>query len=558
MKSQEELDYEEREKRRVLILKELLEQGKINVAEGMRGELQESLKRARFDENGEPDLSTIDGRIRSMALAAEHFDYIEKTKNAISLFDIQRLYFERIDGNFNFFYKQMLKFKTNPHELASSIAYGKSDINHLNDVIEPFFKDLQEFWEAVAESGYLHLDDHRDSIKGVFGGDLFPAHNENIASKCGIYTDTIVLPCPFIRCREFFTRWSKEQRVYFLIKHALNILQYKELALADVSKPIVVILPDKEMMDEFAFEQIKELGEKDSLHHASKIFGRNFESTQELFDFAEKLDTIEKVFKEIIDENRILFDVDFKEPLKVQIQNQMSGQANQLLGTSNPGVIVAAMAFGRMSVCNEILIKSAKVNGIPLIDAPTSWEYFKWKLEYDTERTFPNEDFSKLHIVKGLEGLSNTNLKWIGKIPPKGLIELRKTGAIDEIRQILSKGIDEIVLSNELDFLTTSNKVLENLDLAFKQHEESINKLIAKKWKVAGKDFGSWIVMGSVEIASACIGTPLYGLSTVALNQILDAPKIKDLPKTFDKMKEIENEKTNIKRSPLGLIFKYK
>ena len=558
MKSQEELDYEERVKRRVLILKELLEQGKINVAEGMRGELQESLKRARFDENGEPDLSTIDGRIRSMALAAEHFDYIEKTKNAISLFDIQRLYFERIDGNFNFFYKQMLKFKTNPHELASSIAYGKSDINHLNDVIEPFFKDLQEFWEAVAESGYLHLDDHRDSIKGVFGGDLFPAHNENIASKCGIYTDTIVLPCPFIRCREFFTRWSKEQRVYFLIKHALNILQYKELALADVSKPIVVILPDKEMMDEFAFEQIKELGEKDSLHHASKIFGRNFESTQELFDFAEKLDTIEKVFKEIIDENRILFDVDFKEPLKVQIQNQMSGQANQLLGTSNPGVIVAAMAFGRMSVCNEILIKSAKVNGIPLIDAPTSWEYFKWKLEYDTERTFPNEDFSKLHIVKGLEGLSNTNLKWIGKIPPKGLIELRKTGAIDEIRQILSKGIDEIVLSNELDFLTTSNKVLENLDLAFKQHEESINKLIAKKWKVAGKDFGSWIVMGSVEIASACIGTPLYGLSTVALNQILDAPKIKDLPKTFDKMKEIENEKTNIKRSPLGLIFKYK
>lgn len=558
MKSQEELDYEERVKRRVLILKELLENGKINVAEGMRGELEESLKRARFDENGEPDLSTIDGRIRSMALAAEHFDYIEKTKNAISLFDIQRLYFERIDGNFNFFYKQMLKYKTNPHQLASSIAYGKSDINHLNDVIEPILKDLQEFWEAVAESGYLHLDDYRDSIKGVFGGDLFPAHNENIASKCGIYTDTIVLPCPFIRCREFFTRWSKEQRVYFLIKHALNILQYKELALADVSKPIVVILPDKEMMDEFAFEQIKELGEKDSLHHASKIFGRSFESTQELFDFAEKLDTIEKVFKEIKDENRILFDVDFKEPLKVQIQNQMSGQANQLLGTSNPGVIVAAMALGRMSVCNEILIKSAKVNGIPLIDAPTSWEYFKWKLEYDTERTFPNEDFSKLHIVKGLEGLGNTNLKWIGKIPPKGLIELRKTGAIDEIRQILSKGIDEIVLSNELDFVKTSNKVLENLDFAFKQHEKSINDLIAKKWKVAGKDFGSWIVMGSVEIASACIGTPLYGLSTVVLNQILDAPKIKDLPQTFDKLKEIDNEKSEIKRSPLGLIFKYK
>ncbi|WP_430907499.1 hypothetical protein [Maribacter sp. 2-571] len=64
--------------------------------------------------------------------------------------------------------------------------------------------------------------------------------------------------------------------------------------------------------------------------------------------------------------------------------------------------------------------------------------------------------------------------------------------------------------------------------------------------------------MGSVEIASACIGTPLYGLSTVVLNQVLDAPKLKDLPKTIEEIKETEREKEKIKKSPIGLMFNYR
>lgn len=558
MKSNEEEEYNNRVKNRVLILKELLENGKIKVAESMKGELEESFLKARFDENGEPDLSTIDGRIRSMALMAEHFDHREKMKNAISLFEIQKRYFETIENNFGHFYKLMIEYKSSPHQLASTIAYGKSSIDYIDIAIKPHSKDIFEYWEMVAETAYLHIEEETDSIKGIFGGDLFPAHDENIASKCGIYTDTIILPCPFIRSRHMFDIWNKEQRVYYILKHALNLLQYKELALAELDIPIIVILPDKEMMDEFVYEEIRKLGEKDALYHAFKIFGRKFESMKELIDFGESLDTVDKVLKEVKDESKILFDVDYKDSLKTQIKTQMKGQSGQLLQTTNPGLIVSAMGFGRMGVCNELLIKSAKFGGVPIIDAPTSWEYFKWKLEYDTERTFPDKDYSKLHLVKGLYGLSKTDLKWIGKIPPKGLIEIRKSRAMDEIRKILSNGIDEIISANELNFSKTSEKVFENMDYALKQHQENINKLIAKKWKIAGKDFGSWIVMGSIEITSACIGTPLYGISTVLLNQLLDAPKLKDFPKTINQMKDADKERRSIKKSPIGLIFNYK
>lgn len=558
MKSQEELEYDERVKKRVLILKDLMVQGKIKFAESMRKDLEESFSKARFDENGEPDLATIDGRIRSIALAAEHFDYREKTKDHVSLFEIQSKYFSTLEQNFDVFYKEMVKHKLTPHEVANHVAYGKGSIDFLDDGVNSILDYYQEFWNAVSETAYIHVEDQYNSVKAVFGGDLFPQNDENIASKCGIYTDTIVLPCPFIRSRGLFKTWNKQQRVYYLLKLSLNVLQYKDLALADLEKPIVVILPDKEMMSESAFEQIQKLGEKDTLFHAKKVFGREFNTLEELLNFGKELDTVDKVIKEIKDQQKVLFDTEFKESLKLQIEKQVSGQSKQLMATDNPGIIVSMLGLGRMGVCNELLMKSLIVNGVPLIDAPTSWEYFKWKLEYDSERSFPNQNFDKLHVVKGLNGLTDTKLNWIGRIPPEGLIELRKSGAIDEVRAILSNGIEELIKSNELDFAATSNKVFENLNQAYLQHQQNISALKNKKWKVAGKDFGSWIVMGTIEIAAACTGTPFYGISTVILNQILDAPKLKDLPKTVDKLKDIEQEKRNLRKTPMGLIFKYK
>ena len=218
MKSKEEKEYEKRVKARVLILKEYLEKGdkKINVVNKEDAvNFEESFRKIRFDSKGEPILETVDGRIRSLALVIEQVDHRDKMKSAISLQQIQEGYFNRIEGNFNNFYKIMLENNVSPHQVANVIAYGEQSIDHLDEVINPILKDLEEFWELVAESGYLHLEDDYDSIKAVFGGDLFPSNEENIASKCGIYTDTIILPCPFIRSRHMFDVWNKEQRVYY-------------------------------------------------------------------------------------------------------------------------------------------------------------------------------------------------------------------------------------------------------------------------------------------------------------------------------------------------------
>lgn len=537
-----------------------MKEGRIVFSENLKGgELEKSLLKVLYDENGDPDLSTVDGLVRSIALSAEQMHHRDRMKSVISLHEIQQRYFKMIAANFQKFYDLMLENKISPHQMANAIAYRQGNIDYIDKAIQLLLKDIQDFWKLLAESAYLHLQDDYDSIKAVFGGDLFPSNDDNIASKCGVYTDTIILPCPFIRSRFLFKRWNKQQRVYYLLKHGLNVLQYKSLALAEFDKPIVAILPDKEMMDEFAIEQVMRLGDIDTLYHANKVFGREFESIEDLVKFGEELDTIDKVLNEIKSPAKVLFDTQFKTiPLRNQIERELEGQSSQLMGIKNPGLIVSMLGAGRMNICNEILMKSSMIGGVPLIDAPTSWEYFKWKLEYDSERAHPTKDFTKLHIVQGINGLKKTKLNWIGKIPPEGLIEIRKTGAIAEIREILSKGIDELVNASEFNFTETSHKVFNNLNSAFIQHQQNINELTSKKWKIAGADFGSWIVVGTVEIASACLGTPLFGATAFTANQFLDAPKIKDLPKTIEKIKEVDNQKKKLKKSPLGLMFKYK
>ena len=65
---------------------------------------------------------------------------------------------------------------------------------------------------------------------------------------------------------------------------------------------------------------------------------------------------IEKVTKEIKDPKRVLFDTEFKDSLELQIKHQTEGDSAKAMRTDNPGILVSMMGFGRMSVCNELLL----------------------------------------------------------------------------------------------------------------------------------------------------------------------------------------------------------
>jgi hypothetical protein len=218
-------------------------------------------------------------------------------------------------------------------------------------------------------------------------------------------------------------------------------------------------------------------------------------------------------------------------------------------------MLLASQSLGRMSVSNELLIKSRRLNGSPIIDAPTSWQYLVWKMEYDAEQAENELQSENLHVVRGLSDLANGEMQWLGNIPPESLIEIRKEGAMDEIRNILGQGVNDLIEANPSNFHRSRDQILDNINNAFSQHQKNIDELTAKKWKFAGKDIGSWLVVGSFEVTAAITGLPVWGMATIAADQVLDVPKLKDIPQSI---RDLSNENQKIKKSPVGMLFNIK
>ncbi|MBN8736026.1 MAG: hypothetical protein J0H27_07135 [Xanthomonadales bacterium] len=545
--------YEARLQRRLRILKEQFEAGKIHIAEGLQ--VVDSLKLVTYAPDGTVDLSTVDGLVRSMALAIEAMHDREEMKKSASLADIQTKYFEFLQANFGHFYRIMVDRGLTPHDAGVALSQTPEGVAELTRNLKNFLDTIDDFWRATGQIAIAHVEDMHEAMKGVYGGDLFPSASENIASKCALYTDTIILPDPFLRSKAVFERLGEDSQAYYLIKHAMNLLQYKDLACADVQPPIVAVLPDASVLDEDERPFFYKLGQEDALLHGARLFGRTFGTFDELMSFCRGLDTVERVVAEVEDPQRALFDTEWRGSLADQLQRALGDDLySGLLHTSNPGIMLASQAVGRMSASNELLIKSRQLRGTPIIDAPTSWQYFVWKLEYDSNRVAEGNELRDLHIVRGLQSLASDKMQWLGNVPPAALIEVRKAGALGEVREIMSVGVDEIARAAPADFVRTNERVFDNISTAFATHQEKVRALIAKKWKFAGSDIGSWIVVGSLAATAAATGAPTWGLAALAADQVLDPPKLHDIPKSI---KSLVEETKKLKRSPVGLLFKY-
>jgi hypothetical protein len=532
------------------VLKAQFEAGKIRIAEGLG--VIESLKKVRYAADGTIDLSTVDGSVRSMALVVEYTHDRDELKQAIPLVEIQNTYFTFLDQNFGPFYEQMQERGLTPHGVAVALSREPSTATKLTKNLPDFLNTIGEFWKVTADAAHAHVEDMTETLKGVFGGDLFPSRLSNLASRCGVYTDTIILPDPFLRSKHLFERWTLEKRAYYLVKHGLNLLQYRGLACADVTPPIVVVLPDITALEEDEKKFIASLSEHAALTHAGKVFGRAFASVAELMEYSRGLDSLEKAAAAVAQPDRLLFDTEWRGSVRGQIVRAISGTEGQLLGSDHPGVIIASSAFGRMGASTELLIKARRLRGTPIIEAPTSWQYFVWKLEYDAQEAERAFDVANLHILRGLQALADGDMEWLGDVPPEALIEIRKTGAIKEIRGVLGRGVEELATVSPADFQRTAQQVVDNMRAAFEEHRKRVAALTAKKWKFAGTEIGSWLVVGSLGIAAAATGTPAWGLAYLAADQVLDPPKLKEIPKSIQKL---AMETQQVKKSPVGILF---
>ncbi len=541
--------------RRVMLFDEYLRAGKLRFMDNVADAIAASLTRVRIAEDGLVDPGTVDARVRSLLLAVAHFHSRDQAKSAVSLREIQEGFYAGIESVFGSLHQQMIQHSATPYAVAADFASNPDRVRSVDAEVLDLLSANREFWEQYGFATWCHCED-LSSLKGIFSSSLFPETRTNIVSSCGLYVDTVCLPDPLLKISAIAKLWTPQERVREVLRFGLKLLQYRDAVLADVDPPIALILPDLSETDESYRELISSMSKNDIVKHSSVLLGRDFASVEELREYTKYLKTAQDVIRTLARPERLLFDAENASPLEEQIEEFMADEG-RTLRLQAAGDVLYTQVLGRMQQANDAVHRSRRARGVPVIDAETSWTYFNWKLEYDASGSeFSGQ--SPLHVVRGLQRVARDRMRWIGQVPLEALLEMRRMGALDEIRSMLAAGVQDIAACEPSNFCATTNRVTCNIQQAFAEHEARIDELRKKKWKFAGHDIGSWVVVGTLEIAAALVASsslsPVLGVGGFLAQQVLDAPKLREIP---SKWRELRRAGARLRESATGLLFKH-
>lgn len=177
----------------------------------------------------------------------------------------------------------MLKRGAHPTDAARVVASDPNEVKGLSAKNDEFFAQMREFWDDFGPVVEAHSRASR-SLRGVFGGDIFPAEYGDLAAGVGLYLDTLVLPDPILKIEINRSITSDRQTVFYLIKHMLNALRFRDLALADVHTPIVVIVPPTIISEQENMERLVAMSENEALQHINFVFNAQYAAVAEARD----------------------------------------------------------------------------------------------------------------------------------------------------------------------------------------------------------------------------------------------------------------------------------
>ncbi len=479
-----------------------------------------------------------------------------------SLRQIMTAYFDGLEELFGGPFKQMKQHDVTPADLADDLSSDGDALRAFEAESENFFGAMIEFWDRYRSVVDRHVTELK-GLKAVYGGDLFPSYyTGSIASSTALYMDTVVIPDPVLRIADFRPYLEPKNALRFTAKHALNALTYRELALAEVEPPIVVIVSDPLSFDAPRVKRLESLADQDLLLHMGRVFGRSFTSRSELLEFLKQFSDLHQIAAATKDSQRILFDLDWPNDVVEQFQrldrqtnSQFSRSFRSRMTNLAPGEALAHHLHSRLMQANDIVLSSQRLGGTPIVDAPTSWQYLLWKYEYDLARAPAANSPQAVHdllIAKALHSEREDGTLRLLRASPNVLIELRRNGALAELRDVMRKGFEDITLASASDIETVTNAVVANINAAMLEHQARLEKLARSGVKWYGLEVAPMIVSASISIVGAATGNVEMATAGAVANT-LGLATLKDVVKSG---KQILSDYKYLRRSATGILFR--
>ena len=361
----------------------------------------------------------------------------------------------------------------------------------------------------------------------------------------------------YTRILNFAVATEPRETCRLIAKHALSALNYRELALADVSPPIVVIVPDPMFFEPTYLAALQENSEGDLIKHCARMLGRQLLSAREFLSVLKEAHTPHDLDGLIADPSRFLINSEWPISPSKQYAQYANETLSKMRDEVNQGISLTVYAafLGRMMQSNDVLFRSARYLGTPLVDAPTSWQYLLWKYEYDGESNgHPKEEVKDLVITKAIETEGRAEFGMLSGVPASALIELRQNGALAKLRDRIREGVSEIDMATPESVPKVAEEVVSTLDSAFEEHQKELRDLSCSHRRFFGFDVSRWIAVGGLSVAAAATQSVGLGIAAATIPALFGT---KSLPEVKAEWNRLRSEKQELLRSPTAILFRH-
>ena len=340
-----------------------------------------------------------------------------------------------------------------------------------------------------------------------------------------------------------------------LIKHVLTAMTYRDIATADVSPPIVLIVPTQDDIQGRGRNDLIARAAPTMVKHGNRLFGSSFQELDEVIEFCSGLRSVDEVVSRLMSPERLLFDTAWGGNAAHQLRGAMAknsvppGMAREVAGHH-----VIGACLGRMPQAMAAEDAAYQFGGSPLIAAPTSWNYYTWLLEYQgTTAQNQSGNLQARHVARALTAEAGVNLEWLGNVPPQTVLEIRKNGQAEELRALLADGLSDLLKINPENYFRTADQVIENLEAAFRKHQSQLSEAKLKKLKLYGLDVPTCLAVGGIGIAGAITGNvALQGIS--AALSVAGSATMKDIKSKYVEIAAADRVQ---RASPTGILFSH-
>ncbi|MFN0073089.1 MAG: hypothetical protein ACKVVP_16515 [Chloroflexota bacterium] len=491
------------------------------------------------------------GSVRALALAVEGTER-QGELLAVNLQWVQTEYFGLLEDMLGPMLAAAPSAIENPSRFANFAASRPVIVRDFLKGLPRTFEVMAAFWREHGPVVRAHCLQYR-GVKAAYGGDLFPLHELRTVPQAAVFADSIIVPDPVDYIGRGLVQLVVDtETIRLFFRHALAALALKSLAFAESEFPILVVAPGNP--SDIGLDALRPLMMGDALYHLNSAIGSTFESIDAAKEWLRTMPSATELERRSINPDRLLADAGVTGGLEgrfrgwTEYRNETIREG--LLGAALPDAIVED-ALGRMGQATAAIERGRTYGAYPLTDAPRSWQYLKWKFEYDAHRYQRPESLGlearvANRIVQSAEGSSRI----LGSLGVEALVALRQKGLLTQIREELRHDAAEMYDSDESRREELERQMMNRFQKNLCDAEKRLRGLGARRRKYLRFTVGSAVGNTALAIAGAATGN--YWLTVAAAGA--GVVGIPGWTEVVNRGRKLVAEGRRLQRSPIGFL----